>query len=931
MNFFLNKFVIFFAFLSVISVVIWTMNITTYTKRQSEVMPHSAVLNSKNSNRQGAGVLEKRSESRDEDRLIAMLKDQDSNVRKAAVQALGKKGNTLVVDSLIAALKDKDINVREATVKALGKIGDSRAVEPLISAMLISTIDEMKISTETAVRALVEIGQPAIEPLMDVLQTQRNSLDLLYVVRKGKTIILGSHEAIMEVLTNIGQPALDFLISALKVKNWKVQQSAAEALGKIGDKRAIDPLIEALEDKNVQRKAVEALGELRASRAVEPLIALLKVQSINDFDNDIVVALTEIGQPAVDHLIAGLKDINRNVRGEVTKALGEIKDKRAVDPLIEVAIYDNDSWVRETAVEALGKLGDSRIADSFIPILMDKDSNVRKAAVEALGVMGNNNAIDPLIPLLKDEDSQVRKAAAEAFGKIGDSRAEIPLIGVLKDKDSKVRKAGALAIGKRGNTLAVDPLIVALKDEDIKVREAAAEALGEIRDSRAIDPLITLLKDKSIHAPKAKSIKLDDPNLSTWLEEDEGISVRKAAAEALGKLGDSRAVEPLIVVLQNEDDEFWQIRQWAAWALGEVGDARAVGPLISALNDNMNIRDTATVALLRIGNPAIESLIGVLKDNDSDVRDLAARMLDNLEWHFSNEDEQISYYIAKRNWDECVKIGNSAVNPLIEVLKGSGYLNFQDAVFGAARALIELKDRRTVDPLIAILKNEDSYATSAIIWVLGEMGDPRAVESLIQLMQEGSSETRKAVAWALGILGDKRAVPSLVLSLQDWNAQKNWLVGGWDLTALTKTGLDPFWKNHEGPVPMREGPIVWALEKLNWEPQNIEEKIYFLVAKRDWKTLRSFWGQTKAVLLKDVTSSEYFVMENAIAAFMGIGDETIIPDLIDILEQKGTKTLAEAYLNCGHAQLEKTVINWGKNRGYHIEKGSGQYLVTWGE
>src|SRR5450759_2332909 len=59
-------------------------------------------------------------------------------------------------------------------------------------------------------------------------------------------------------------------------------------------------------------------------------------------------------------------------------------------------------------------------------------------------------------------------------------------------------------------------------------------------------------------------------------------AVRRAAAEALGQIGDARAVEPLIAALK---DESWGVRRAAAEALGQIGDARAAEPLIAALKD----------------------------------------------------------------------------------------------------------------------------------------------------------------------------------------------------------------------------------------------------------------------------------------------------------------------------------------------------------
>jgi len=76
--------------------------------------------------------------------------------------------------------------------------------------------------------------------------------------------------------------------------------------------------------------------------------------------------------------------------------------------------------------------------------------------------------------------------------------------------------------------------------------------------------------------------------------------VRQAAAEALGELGDARAVGPLIVALQDGDVE---VRRAAAWALGEIGDARAVDPLIAALRDeDVEVCRAAARALGEIEN-----------------------------------------------------------------------------------------------------------------------------------------------------------------------------------------------------------------------------------------------------------------------------------------------------------------------------------------
>jgi HEAT repeat protein len=109
----------------------------------------------------------------------------------------------------------------------------------------------------------------------------------------------------------------------------------------------------------------------------------------------------------------------------------------------------------------------------------------------------------------------------------------------------------------------IDGLIEALNyPDDHNIRLAAASALGKVGDSRAVDPLITALDDQQ--------------------------GVNEVAALALGEIGDPRAVEPLTETLENES---WEIRSSAAKALGKIGDERAVNPLTKLLEDrNENVR-----------------------------------------------------------------------------------------------------------------------------------------------------------------------------------------------------------------------------------------------------------------------------------------------------------------------------------------------------
>ena len=101
----------------------------------------------------------------------------------------------------------------------------------------------------------------------------------------------------------------------------------------------------------------------------------------------------------------------------------------------------------------------------------------------------------------------------------------------------------------------IDELINALSfPDDHNVRFEAASALGEVGDSRCIEPLIEALDDSE--------------------------RVKEVAIRSLGKIGDQQAIPPLVEALQ---DQNWEIRSMAARSLGTIGDESAVEPLINAL------------------------------------------------------------------------------------------------------------------------------------------------------------------------------------------------------------------------------------------------------------------------------------------------------------------------------------------------------------
>jgi hypothetical protein len=97
------------------------------------------------------------------------------------------------------------------------------------------------------------------------------------------------------------------------------------------------------------------------------------------------------------------------------------------------------------------------------------DFRGRSAAARALGQLGDPRAIEPLISALRDEHQLVRSEAADALGRVGKD-AVIPLLSALEDENQEVRSSAADALAITGDARAVEPVIAIFGAEETLTR-----------------------------------------------------------------------------------------------------------------------------------------------------------------------------------------------------------------------------------------------------------------------------------------------------------------------------------------------------------------------------------------------------------------------------------------------------------------------------
>jgi HEAT repeat protein len=242
---------------------------------------------------------------------------------------------------------------------------------------------------------------------------------------------------------------------------WDVFRKApAPDLEKMEEEKDIDGLIYALtlDDYFIIIKAIDALGRLKDTRAIEPLLSISNSPDFHLFVRD---ALISIGEPTLEYLIA--------------------------------ALSDKEAFTRIAACQALEKIQDKRAKDALIRALKDEDFSVGYHAVIALGNLKEEDAVIPILDRLKYTLTMPNMSVEyDALLKIGD-KSITELINVLDDGQLTgenyylIQNASTflMSIGEP----AVLPLIQTLPSRNPWMRLRIAEILGFIGDKRAIGPL----------------------------------------------------------------------------------------------------------------------------------------------------------------------------------------------------------------------------------------------------------------------------------------------------------------------------------------------------------------------------------------------------------------------------------------------------------
>lgn len=185
--------------------------------------------------------------------------------------------------------------------------------------------------------------------------------------------------------------ALGVLLYCLnnKNENYKIRLACADALGRIGDQYAVEPLINVLKDEEeksvyLKETATTALGMLGDTSAIDPLISIL-----------------ESKQAFLDKFTF--------LKEKIVEALGKLNiNNKKVIKALKISLMDSSPIVRINAIEAIMNSEDEESYDLIKPSLLDEDEEVRKNALIALYNINGKEILNEVVngdypDSLKDE------------------------------------------------------------------------------------------------------------------------------------------------------------------------------------------------------------------------------------------------------------------------------------------------------------------------------------------------------------------------------------------------------------------------------------------------------------------------------------------------------------------------------------------------
>jgi HEAT repeat protein len=520
-------------------------------------------------------------------------------------------------------------------------------------------------------------------------------------------------------------------------------------------------------DDAVERKAVHDL------RLLGPWLAALADPNIGD---EVAAGVAQLGEAALAPLSAAydVKGGQADVR-RLRCLIGLVRDEE-VKPLLLEAVEKGSTDLRAGGLEMLTSYYPADAEPLALSMLAEKDGEIRAAAAEALAKLESEAAFTALLGAMGDRNSRVQRAVREALSQSKSPDATARLLALLTPEALDIEEPKPPKKSKKKLTPAQQK---ALAKEQEKL---AAEIQRKVDVVSAVMLILRARKDPAA-AP---------PLLELWREHKHG-DVRSAAGDALIGIGEPASMEAMTQALgdpKHEDDS--QLID-ALFSLSPTATYEKAAPYFTPEKLAQKKRSWVTIEVMdRIAWSYGEDEIAKQLAGEPRWLDLFLRLITDK--HLSYEagealgealdagalgpaaayEKLAPYFAAERL---ATKEGLEAAEQIASTLSErseaeggfqydprwgdlfAGLLSHKKLKEQALDFLVERKDPRAIDPLLATLKKDYDYQS---VERLIEFKEPRLMPALLALFDKADKSMRPTFYDNFRTLDDPAAVPALV-------------------------------------------------------------------------------------------------------------------------------------------------------------------------
>lgn len=367
----------------------------------------------------------------------------DNRMRKAFIEALGamndKRATPALIEVATTQKKSQNFLFNRLAAQQLAKLEDPRAIPAMIKGLyLFAPNNPAMRMNDVAASALVAIGKPALDPMLEVLAGKNktaNSLAKAYIAaireRDEQAAAEMDPRAIVsyEATFTLGKlgfrKALPALLKEAQVDHEKRRNAAAIALVSINREPSDTPkIVETMQqvykraEKISRPQLLVAMQHLYADEAMPFLLEQAR-QEETELPDIRVIAFSSYALLGTKSEMKGLEQILKKsdphgFRPAFEKSMPAIKAAKECDQKLSCWIGklgSDDKLILRKAATMLGRFGrgNSKAVDALVPLLGHRDLEVRFAALNALdhiAVDGSQKAIDKLEELQDKEQGR---------------------------------------------------------------------------------------------------------------------------------------------------------------------------------------------------------------------------------------------------------------------------------------------------------------------------------------------------------------------------------------------------------------------------------------------------------------------------------------------------------------------------------------------